>query len=122
VVSASDFWSIQVFAAYEADTTDDFDPNLEGAAMGLADFAGSVTVFLETIRDRAAYVGAGTPESVDGVTLRERIAYHELVHKFDLGHDSGGALDYNNYLTGDESSMELNDAQLAKIRSTTKPQ
>ncbi|MGI8978289.1 MAG: hypothetical protein ACR2FY_03595 [Pirellulaceae bacterium] len=124
VDSRKDFWVIQVFAAYEYDPRNDYDPLLgvaETAILGNTAFgAGTkapVNVYLETIRD----VGANFPGAVDEERLRRRVVVHESLHRFGhLSHDVG-IMDERTLATGSDNDNILLGSMLREISVAEKP-
>jgi hypothetical protein len=114
------FWVVHVVSAYEGETTEDFDPNTEGATTGFS--PASCMIYTETIRD----VAVNWPGSVAAAVRLPRTVLHETIHRvcvgagFDL-HGTGGVMRAATSRAGTDAENQLNDTQKDCIRDTDRP-
>ena len=137
VTAELDFWSVQVFGAYEADQGLSNDPDTDndwllGTAYDRDDSGGPTTVYLETIRDVQAdpgepWCGLQTPippslQPPPG--LLTRVVVHEVLHRFNLSHGQPlgdeGPLNRVDGLCKDLVAP-LTAGQLRRVQDTDKP-
>lgn len=125
VTPKREFWVINIISAYEGPEEQDFDDE-EDALLGKSVVANNVCfVFLETIRDRAAYqnpLDVLNPPSVDKFTLAKRVVLQETGHVMGLRHASGAVmLVQPNNLYGNYYENMFTNSQLGRIQGQAKP-
>jgi hypothetical protein len=119
LTTRSDRWVVQVFAAYEQELTQSFDPNEGIAILGNTKGTGDagVVIFLETIRDVSANVAGSKPPE----TIAQRVVLHEVMHRFGHGaHDVGPMIAENNR-KGSDFENELGGSLLREIMVSNGP-
>jgi hypothetical protein len=147
VRSETQFWVVQILAAYESAFAFDFDPPIgdravpagqqpDRAHLGqsenhLVDVQytdGPCFIFLETIRDRQAYRGPDKPPAeyiAADIPLVERTVLHESAHQFNMGHGwapgDEGPLSKDNNFFGGAAENRFTPAQLNVIRFVIRP-
>jgi len=111
VASLAGFWAVQILGAYEGESSEDQDPNIEAATAGYT--PGPCLIYLETIRD----IAANYPGAVAQGTLEARTVLHETLHRFGLTHPSGGIMDAITLVTGTDQQNQLDGQQMRDVRA-----
>ncbi|MFN0019352.1 MAG: Calx-beta domain-containing protein [Pirellulaceae bacterium] len=104
-------WVVEIVGAYEGPDLKSFDPNENDSWGGYAVANTNIAfVYLETIRDRAAYVPPpaplpGSPQAVNVDLLKQRITLHEVGHLMGLDHSTiGGVMDLSKMTTSNDAA------------------
>jgi VCBS repeat-containing protein len=136
VANEVDFWVIQILHGYEGDSNLDHDPDTEISAnlgSGSGEDDGPSWVYIEVIRDVWETRMASGQVVVPLDEVRGRIAYHELLHHFNLAHDLAapsppgcgdqGVLSksYDDFARAGAASGKLTPCQIWNIQSIELP-
>lgn len=119
-------WVVELVGAYEGPKALDFDDE-DAHLLGFSVFNTNVAyVFLETIRDRAAYVPppqGGVPASVNEELLKQRLTLHEVGHVMGLPHSTnGGVMESELMITSNQGANSyFTWGDLGKIQAQPKP-
>ena len=95
---ASDFWVAYILTAYQAQPTQDYDPDgssewgPHGVNGGGSSYRRGALFFPESLRDYARQRGHSGAEQT---TLEMRSVVHEIGHQFGLQDNTGGLYDYS---------------------------
>lgn len=134
VANVDAYWVVQVVACYEGNRFEAWDAPSGKVTLGITtgiEEGGEAGipvcfVYLECIRDRAAYTGTEYPHSVDETTLERRIVAHEVGHTFLGGHNieyaNQGIMSSNDAIRNPDAAYSRFTAhQLGVIQSQPKP-
>lgn len=128
VPTEPDFWTAYVVGAYEGPAAKDFDGQDEEITYGQTLSDQGSAIYLEVIRDTAAYAGDATlPRTVPAAELERRVVLHEMAHNFadSFPHDGSppdeGPMHVDNVLTGTSDSNRFVPWQLDLLRDETNP-
>jgi hypothetical protein len=127
VESIHDFWTIQVFAAYDNTLNGDLDGTGQTVYLGWTRDADPgdgplrvpTVLNLETLRDRLT--NSGEPSVPSPAIVVQRGVVHEVLHRFNVGHDGLGPMVVDHVLFGDDDDNRIAPAHIHAVRTWRRP-